>query len=114
MPPPQPPRGLPLAWAFCSLWLLLPAGLAHPQCLDFKPPFRPAQQLELCVMYAEFGCCDRQKDQELLRRYYHITDNFDQHGYSRCAGMVLELLCQVGRGQRSKSHEKHAQLSPRP
>uniref|UniRef100_H3CIM9 HHIP like 1 n=1 Tax=Tetraodon nigroviridis TaxID=99883 RepID=H3CIM9_TETNG len=68
--------------------------MSHPQCLDFKPPFRPSRELELCVMYSDFGCCDYQKDQELLAKYYRIMDNFDYDGYSRCAGFVLELLCQ--------------------
>ncbi|CAF93906.1 unnamed protein product, partial [Tetraodon nigroviridis] len=58
------------------------------------PPFRPSRELELCVMYSDFGCCDYQKDQELLAKYYRIMDNFDYDGYSRCAGFVLELLCQ--------------------
>lgn len=53
-------------------------------------------------MYKEFGCCDYQKDQDLMTKYYRIMDNFDYHGYSNCAGFVLELLCQVGmHGQRS-------------
>lgn len=47
-------------------------------------------------MYKEFGCCDYQKDQELLSKYYQIMDNFDYNGYSNCAGYVMELLCQVG------------------
>lgn len=74
--------------------------MSHPQCLDFKPPFRPARELELCVMYTHFGCCDYQKDQELLAKYYQIMDHFDYDGYSRCAGFVLELLCQVGTGSK--------------
>lgn len=53
-------------------------------------------------MYKEFGCCDHQKDQELMSKYYRIMDNFDYHGYASCAGYVLELLCQVrAHGQRS-------------
>lgn len=76
--------------------------MLHPQCLDFKPPFRPLRELEFCVMYKEFGCCDYQKDQQLMTKYYQIMDNFDYHGYANCAGFVLELLCQVGmHGQRS-------------
>lgn len=70
--------------------------MLHPQCLDFKPPFRPLRELEFCVMYKEFGCCDYQKDQELMTKFYEIMDNFDSYGYGSCAGFVLELLCQVG------------------
>ncbi|XP_069576876.1 HHIP-like protein 1 [Brachyistius frenatus] len=66
----------------------------HPQCLDFKPPFRPQRELEFCVMYKEFGCCDHQKDQDLMRRYYQVMNKLDQDGFASCAGFVLELLCQ--------------------
>ncbi|XP_067351576.1 HHIP-like protein 1 isoform X2 [Channa argus] len=68
--------------------------MLHPQCLDFKPPFRPLQVLEFCVMYKEFGCCDLQKDQELMTKYYQIVDQFDYQGFASCAGFVQELLCQ--------------------
>uniref|UniRef100_A0A3Q0SDH6 HHIP like 1 n=1 Tax=Amphilophus citrinellus TaxID=61819 RepID=A0A3Q0SDH6_AMPCI len=78
----------------CFLTLNLTSVMLHPQCLDFKPPFRPQRELEFCVMYKEFGCCDYQKDQELMAKYYKIVDNFDYYGYANCAGFVLELLCQ--------------------
>ncbi|XP_005750183.1 HHIP-like protein 1 [Pundamilia nyererei] len=68
--------------------------MLHPQCLDFKPPFRPQKELEFCIMYKEFGCCDYQKDQELMSKYYQIMDNFDYSGYTSCAGFIFDLLCQ--------------------
>lgn len=84
------------------LLLVAPVSRAHPQCLDFKPPFRPLRELEFCVMYKEFGCCDYQKDQDLMTKYYSVMDNFDYYGYANCASFVQELLCQVGtQGQRS-------------
>ncbi|XP_071378496.1 HHIP-like protein 1 [Centroberyx affinis] len=75
-----------------ALWVA--PVMLHPQCLDFKPPFRPQQELQFCVMYKEFGCCDFGKDQELMAKYYKIMDNFDYYGYANCAGSVQELLCQ--------------------
>ncbi|KAM4724247.1 HHIP-like protein 1 [Anableps anableps] len=78
---------------FIFILSVTPAAL-HPQCLDFKPPFRPDRDLEFCVMYREFGCCDQQKDQELMARYYQIMENCDERGHETCAGFVLELLCQ--------------------
>ncbi|XP_017290303.1 HHIP-like protein 1 [Kryptolebias marmoratus] len=78
----------------CVLALHVAPAEPHPQCLDFKPPFRPLRDLQLCVMYNEFGCCDHQKDQELLARFYRVMGNLDERGYADCAGLVLELLCQ--------------------
>ncbi|KAM8917142.1 HHIP-like protein 1 isoform 2-T3 [Spinachia spinachia] len=87
----------------CRLWfspivfwcvLTVPPVMLHPQCLDFKPPFRPLRELEFCVMYKEFGCCDYQRDQDLMTKYYQIMGGFEYFGYVKCAGFVLELLCQ--------------------
>ncbi|XP_030628876.1 HHIP-like protein 1 isoform X2 [Chanos chanos] len=67
---------------------------SHPQCLDFKPPFQPQQELQFCVMYKHFGCCDFERDQELMTKFYRIMDNFDYYGYANCAGYVQDLICQ--------------------
>ncbi|KAM4625204.1 HHIP-like protein 1 [Polymixia lowei] len=83
----------PFSVVFILVLLVAPVVL-HPQCLDFKPPFRPQKELEFCVMYKEFGCCDFAKDQELMSKFYKIMDNFDYYGYANCAGYVQELLCQ--------------------
>lgn len=80
---------------FLFLLLNVKPVMLHPQCLDFKPPFKPMRELEFCVMYKEFGCCDYQKDQDLMSKYYEMMDHFD-YGYINCAGFILELLCQVG------------------
>ncbi|XP_029531716.1 HHIP-like protein 1 isoform X1 [Oncorhynchus nerka] len=66
----------------------------HPQCLDFKPPFKPQDDLQFCAMYRNFGCCDSAKDKELMAKFYKIMDNFDYYGYASCAGYVQDLLCQ--------------------
>ncbi|KAJ4939355.1 hypothetical protein JOQ06_028804 [Pogonophryne albipinna] len=88
--------GLGVLWALtvCVLVLCVAPAAPHPQCLDFKPPFRPLRELQFCVMYKEFGCCDYVKDQQLRAKYYRIMDNFDYYGYANCAGFVLEMICQ--------------------
>ncbi|KAI4804685.1 hypothetical protein KUCAC02_026304 [Chaenocephalus aceratus] len=90
------PGGLGVLWALtvCVLVLCVVPAASHPQCLDFKPPFRPLRELQFCVMYKEFGCCDYEKDQQLRAKYYRIMDNFDYYGYANCAGFVLEMICQ--------------------
>jgi len=91
--------GRPWLWPIgmcCVLAVCVARVRAHPQCLDFKPPYRPPRELEFCVMYKEFGCCDYQRDQELMTKYYHVMGHFDESGYATCAGFVQELLCQVG------------------
>ncbi|KAK5885788.1 hypothetical protein CesoFtcFv8_016888 [Champsocephalus esox] len=90
------PGGLGVLWALtvCVLVLCVAPAAPHPQCLDFKPPFRPLRELQFCIMYKEFGCCDFEKDQQLRAKYYRIMDNFDYYGYANCAGFVLEMICQ--------------------
>ncbi|XP_076834262.1 HHIP-like protein 1 [Brachyhypopomus gauderio] len=78
---------------FILLYLLAPV-IPHPQCLDFKPPFQPQQEIQFCVMYKYFGCCDFARDQELMAKFYRIMDNFDYYGYANCAGYIQDLICQ--------------------
>ncbi|KAG8449137.1 hypothetical protein GDO86_015985 [Hymenochirus boettgeri] len=73
---------------------LLGTIFAHPQCLDFKPPFRPLQELTFCVQYKEFGCCDSTRDNQIMQTFYSILDHFDQQGYETCAAHVQDILCQ--------------------
>ncbi|XP_053553454.1 HHIP-like protein 1 [Bombina bombina] len=67
---------------------------SHPQCLDFKPPFRPSQELTFCVQYKDFGCCDAARDTEIMDTFYKVMRHFDQSGYETCAGYVQDILCQ--------------------
>lgn len=77
------------------LCLMVTPASSHPQCLDFKPPFKAHKQLEFCAMYKDFGCCDYHRDQQLMTEFYRIMNNFDYYGHANCAGFVMELLCQV-------------------
>lgn len=79
------------------LLLLLQAwrGSCHPQCLDYKPPFQPRQQLAFCKEYSKFGCCDLGKDEEISARFYSIMENFDTSGYMTCGKYIRSILCQV-------------------
>ncbi|KAK1792912.1 hypothetical protein P4O66_001638 [Electrophorus voltai] len=54
----------------------------------------PQQELQFCVMYKYFGCCDFARDQELMTKFYQIMDNFDYYGYANCAGYIQDLICQ--------------------
>ncbi|KAM8807967.1 HHIP-like protein 1 [Eudromia elegans] len=87
------------AGARAALWLLLAALAAaparpHPQCLDFKPPFRPPRPLAFCRRYGAFGCCDERRDAALLQRFYRLSARLDGPAYAACAGHLQELLCQ--------------------
>ncbi|KAJ7345170.1 hypothetical protein JRQ81_001120 [Phrynocephalus forsythii] len=85
--PPEPCRrrrrrpGLPSALLGALLWLGAASG--HPQCLDFKPPFKPLRALAFCVQYSDFGCCDATRDSALLERYYRVSGHLDQAALRR-------------------------------
>ncbi|XP_034530247.1 HHIP-like protein 2 isoform X2 [Notolabrus celidotus] len=67
---------------------------AHPQCLDFEPPFKPPWHLEFCTQYEEFGCCDQKTDNTIAERYWDIIDQLEVSGYELCADMLKEIMCQ--------------------
>ncbi|XP_042548619.1 HHIP-like protein 1 [Dipodomys spectabilis] len=77
-------------------WLALRAlpGAAHPQCLDFRPPFRPPQPLRFCAQYSAFGCCTGEQDAALGRRFGALAARVDAAVWATCAGYALDLLCQ--------------------
>uniref|UniRef100_A0A672NDV2 HHIP like 2 n=1 Tax=Sinocyclocheilus grahami TaxID=75366 RepID=A0A672NDV2_SINGR len=52
----------------------LRATLAHPQCLDYQPPFKPPYHLEFCRHYEKLGCCDQKMDNRIAMRYWDIMD----------------------------------------
>lgn len=68
---------------------------AHPQCLDFRPPFRPPQPLRFCAQYSAFGCCTPEQDAALARRFGAVAARVDAAMWAECAGYALDLLCQV-------------------
>uniref|UniRef100_A0A671QWF6 Si:ch211-136a13.1 n=1 Tax=Sinocyclocheilus anshuiensis TaxID=1608454 RepID=A0A671QWF6_9TELE len=76
------------------LLLLKLFGNAHPQCLDYKPPFQPPEPLLFCKEYAKFGCCDIDRDNQISQRFYQIMDYFDQTGFMACGKYIRSILCQ--------------------
>uniref|UniRef100_A0A8B9JV51 Si:ch211-136a13.1 n=1 Tax=Astyanax mexicanus TaxID=7994 RepID=A0A8B9JV51_ASTMX len=67
---------------------------AHPQCLDYKPPFQPLEPLVFCKEYAKFGCCDLDRDNQISRQFYQIMEYFDHSGFMVCGKYIRNILCQ--------------------
>uniref|UniRef100_A0A8D0RWI8 SRCR domain-containing protein n=1 Tax=Sus scrofa TaxID=9823 RepID=A0A8D0RWI8_PIG len=83
------------AGALLALLALRALGAsAHPQCLDFRPPFRPPQPLHFCAQYSAFGCCAPEHDAALARRFGALAARVDPALWAECAGYALDLLCQ--------------------
>lgn len=70
------------------------SGDAHPQCLDYKPPFQPPEPLIFCKEYTKFGCCTLEKDNLISERFYQIMDYFDYTGFVACGKYIRSILCQ--------------------
>ncbi|XP_077091640.1 HHIP-like protein 1 [Siphateles boraxobius] len=87
-------RGMTV-WSLLVLLILFsPQGNAHPQCLDYKPPFQPPEPLLFCKEYAKFGCCDLDRDNQISQRFYQIMDYFDDSGIMACGKYIRSILCQ--------------------
>ncbi|XP_078263364.1 HHIP-like protein 1 [Rhinoraja longicauda] len=81
-------------WPFCILLpSVFPLVSGHPQCLDFKPPFRPPQGLAFCSRYTTLGCCDSAQDMDIRDRFYRVMDKVDYSLYYTCAVFVQDILC---------------------
>ncbi|XP_047466390.1 HHIP-like protein 2 [Mugil cephalus] len=79
-----------------SVMLLAPVrpASAHPQCLDFAPPFKPQWHLEFCTEYEEFGCCDQKTDNSIAERYWDIIEHLEVAGLELCSDKLKEVMCQ--------------------
>ncbi|NXK75448.1 HIPL2 protein, partial [Amazona guildingii] len=73
---------------------LIKCLLAHPQCLDYGPPFQPPFHLEFCSAYENFGCCDQEKDNSIAAKYWDIMDCIDPRGHKLCGTYIKDILCQ--------------------
>ncbi|MEQ2169947.1 hypothetical protein GOODEAATRI_030208, partial [Goodea atripinnis] len=76
------------------LSVLIQPASAHPQCLDFEPPFKPQWHLEFCSQYEEFGCCDQRADNVIAERYWDIIEELETAGKELCEDMLKEIMCQ--------------------
>uniref|UniRef100_A0A8D3A837 HHIP-like 2 n=1 Tax=Scophthalmus maximus TaxID=52904 RepID=A0A8D3A837_SCOMX len=93
---PSSPRKTPRVTVMLLLLLLArvrPAS-AHPQCLDFEPPFKPFWHLEFCRQYEQFGCCDQTTDNMIAERYWDIVEHLEVEGLELCADVLMEIMCQ--------------------
>ncbi len=70
---------------------------AHPQCLNFKPPFTPSRPLQFCTEYESFTCCSNNRDEQLRRRYDDIVAQYASTSTGRsysCRDEMKAVLCQ--------------------
>lgn len=75
-----------------GLFLVIMCG-AHPQCLDFKPPFQAGEALQFCPQYSSFGCCTEANDQALRQEYSKIRNNVSSGLWRTCGEYLKEFMC---------------------
>ena len=70
---------------------------AHPQCLDFRPPFELSEPLTFCSEYASLGCCTRERDAEIRAEFEELLQQQQQQGDctpASCNNYTKTLMCQ--------------------
>ena len=79
---------------FCCLTVLKSwRAEAHPQCLDFLPPFIPSQ-LQYCTEYASFGCCSRGDEIRVQANVSSMQTRISRApNAQRCGAIVKEISC---------------------
>ena len=79
----------------CGIALILSQKKAqsHPQCLDFRAPFKVAKQLSFCPQnYSEYGCCTVDRDQGISNVYKRLVTRFSLDSKPKCANLVKTVL----------------------
>ncbi|XP_033627370.1 HHIP-like protein 2 isoform X1 [Asterias rubens] len=71
---------------------------AHPQCLDFFPPFnfKADDKPQFCTLYNTFGCCTVSMDSEIEKEFNRIASEYNSmSGASpNCLEFLKDILCQ--------------------
>ena len=75
--------------------LLLPVVSAHPQCLNFFPPFVPQQALSYCHSHSSLGCCSAADDQQVADdvTQWLVGITLSDDAAKTCSSHVKELVC---------------------
>ena len=56
-----------------SSFLFVSLTSAHPQCLDYLPPFSPSTKLAYCSEYSDFTCCSSPQDENIASQASHTN-----------------------------------------
>lgn len=98
---------------FISL-LLVTSLRAHPQCLDFRPPFNPERPLQFCSEYSAFGCCTSQDDLDIQDEYNRIMSQLANSDVFACERYVKEFVCQKCSPYAAHIYDAEGSLVSRP
>ncbi|ESO83493.1 hypothetical protein LOTGIDRAFT_133340 [Lottia gigantea] len=74
--------------------IFLPISESHPQCLDFKPPFKPKTNHDFCNQYSNFGCCSKSKDDNIQNTFNSLRSLVSEGTWNKCQGTLKDLMCQ--------------------
>ena len=67
---------------------------AHPQCLDYFPPFASSRPNGLCKETSKYGCCSSTKEGYLLQVHRYARRTRIRLGaHAICDEIVREILC---------------------
>ena len=76
--------------------ILFNDGKGHQVCLDSNVlVHKPEPRLSFCKEHADFGCCTKEMERQIVSEYNKIRRNRAlRKEWTRCQGYVRELLCQ--------------------
>ena len=88
------------SWVSMSLMLVLVAvstllqlSRAHPQCLDFQPPYSN-DDITYCSEYEDFGCCTKREDNRARKSTTIALNKLSDEGEKMtCDGYLRNISC---------------------
>nr|XP_039247883.1 HHIP-like protein 1 [Styela clava] len=66
----------------------------HRMCLNYESPTFMDETFDLCRDFQKFGCCTKQKDKELHKKFTALVDFLPQENKTECSDVVRDLMCQ--------------------
>ena len=72
--------------------LFVSSSWAHPQCLDFQPPFEE-REIFYCTEYADFGCCVTEKEPDIRDKVESELASFPEPERQLCGAYLKNISC---------------------
>lgn len=72
-------------------FLVFQTCITHPQCLDYRPPFKP-NGVQFCSVYRDYGCCNKKEDDFLKQSFEYVSRRICNSS-SETLRLAKEIVC---------------------
>ena len=72
-------------------FLVVQTCITHPQCLDYRPPFKP-NRVHFCSAYRDYACCNEKEDEFLKLNFEYVSRHINDSS-STTLRLAKDIVC---------------------